>query len=350
MTFEGFDAAPLIEAAGFTPVMLTSAEPAALDAATLDAALREAVRAERAAIHAEATLLDLWLERPGGANSHVLELPALAAGASLHALAAVTTGEDIVLAALDGAKLSTMRSAFGDEKEEEVVVKGTRPKTVDDDSDWAEFWGGGGGTGDSGGEIGGGGSDMGGPAPEKVADHTQDCSTDDGAAVQVAKHVMGTPPGAGPPNPVLTAAGNDWTQVEFGAIISRNAADGRFGALNDSIFSNDAPNFALLPNSAGSNAVGIWHNHPSQGGPEQWATARYPSSGAGRDDWDALQRLHDMVAPNDPNFDPSLWITGPDGVTREFKLSERAYYENLTEDQMKAGEGLEGKERTQSCG
>ena len=37
---------------------------------------------------------------------------------------------------------------------------------------------------------------------------------------------------------------------------------------------------------------------------------------------------------------------GPDGITREFKLSERALFENLTPEQMAARVGLDGKERT----
>jgi hypothetical protein len=41
---------------------------------------------------------------------------------------------------------------------------------------------------------------------------------------------------------------------------------------------------------------------------------------------------------------------GPDGVTREFKLSERAYFEGLEDPAKVKGEGLDGRERTQSCG
>lgn len=78
---EGLDIAPLIESGGFIPEMIAAPEA---QAATLDAALGEAARAERA----EATMLDLWLHRPGGANLSVLERPTAGAQTSRHALAA----------------------------------------------------------------------------------------------------------------------------------------------------------------------------------------------------------------------------------------------------------------------
>ena len=290
---------------------------------------------------------DLWVKRPHSSGFGLLERPAWGAGTSWHAWATLADDEEALVPPPDGQKAPTMRAAIDDKEEEEIVVKGTRTKDMGDDSDWAVFWSG--GTCETG-DIGGGGSNTGSSPPEKVADHPQDCGTDDGAAVQVAKHVMGVPPGAGPSDPLITPGGSNWTQVEFGAVIVRNA-DGSYGALNDAIYSNDSPSQAHLPSFEGSDAVGIWHNHSTRGDPDQQMTDRYPSSYPdSRGDWDALQRLHDAVAPNNPNFNPSLWITGPDGITREFKLSDRASYESLTPDQMKAGEGLDGTERTQSCG
>lgn len=351
MTLEGFDVAPLIETAGFSLATVEATEP---DAATLDAALREIVRAERAAARADATVLDLWIDRPGGSNLRALERPALGAGTSWHAWALLAEDGGVLDLSGRGLKGSPLFAAVGDEEDDSppIVVVGSSVDEGDDDGGWTGGGYGDGSYGDSpGGDVGDGGTgtDLGGSSAEKVAGHTEKCGTDDGAAVQVAKHVMGTAPDAGPPNPLLTSNGFDWTQVEFGAIISRNAADGRFGALNDAIYSNGMPGYAHLPSLAGSDAVGIWHNHPRRGNEGQQDIDRYPSSAAGRDDWDALQGLKDTVAPNDPNFDPSLWITGPDGTTREFKLSERAYYESLTSEQMQADEGLDGKGRTQSC-
>lgn len=133
MTFEGFDAAPLIETTGFTPAM---GAPTAADGATLETALREAVRAERASARAEATILDLWIDRAGGSNLRALERPALGAGTSWHAWTLMA--EDGAVLELSGAetKNTALRAAFGDDKSDEedgAVVKGTRAKDVDDE-------------------------------------------------------------------------------------------------------------------------------------------------------------------------------------------------------------------------
>ena len=368
MAFEGFEGAVLIETSGFSPNILAQPDAFADAAGTLEAALRQiglgpeaAARADilldRAALRAEAGVLDLWVHGRGGSNVQALDRPGsgLGADASWRALAPQAdddaqpsephahSGKAIPLSAnLD----KPAPKPEPKEEENEVVVKGTRPKTYDEGGlDGIPT-----GDGSDGNQIGGGGTTGSGSSSQKVADHTQDCgSSDDGAAVQVAKHVMGVPPGAGPPNPVL-AGGFDWKAVEFGAVIVRNP-DGTYGALYDAIYSNAAPGYVHTPDFEGTNAVGIWHNHPLRGDADQQAINSYPSADQRvQSDWDALQELKDAVAPNDPNFDPSLWITGPDGVTREFKLSEREYYENLTPEQMAAREGLDGKERTQSCG
>lgn len=203
-------------------------------------------------------------------------------------------------------------------------------------------------TGNSGSTGGGGGGGSTGVG-HVVAPHTQDCSTDDGAAVQVAKHVMGSLPGgaSGPTTPLETATGNDWTNVEFGAIIVRNA-NGTYGAYQDSIYSDDKARGVNMSFAASADVAGTWHSHASgSGGIEQ----NYPSGAADGvvNDWQQLQSLKDTYAPNNPSYDPSLWITGPDGITREFKLSQKAYYEGLTAAQKSSGIGLSGTERTSSC-
>ncbi|HEX8573663.1 MAG TPA: hypothetical protein VF759_13035 [Allosphingosinicella sp.] len=128
--------------------------------------------------------------------------------------------------------------------------------------------GGGGATGggsDSGYSGGGGYGDgdggSGGPGATGVEPHTQDCGSEDGAAVQVAKHVMGTtlPAGvAGPVDRVTTSSGNDWTEVEFGAVIVKNP-DGTYGAFNDTIYSNDANGWVMLPLTGVQGFQGTWH-------------------------------------------------------------------------------------------
>lgn len=337
MTFEGFDAAPLIEGAGFSPLLAPGAAILVAGAdGTLEAALQAAGPGPRAMIDPH----DLWaghggrgdiFER-GGAGRHGWAMPGDADHAAAHG------AKDVLLrAALYGDDVD------GDGKEDEpIVVKGTNNVSEDSGGDIGGNYGAGFYPGTSGSESGNVA-----PPPHKVADHPPDCGTDDGAAEQVAKHVMGTPPGAGPPNPI-TSGGGDWKQVEYGAVIVRNP-NGSYGALNDAIYSNGSPGFVTLPSFVGTNAVGFWHDHTTRDDPNQQAIDRYPSSQAGGD-WDELQRLHDQVAPGDASFDPSMWITGPDGATREFKLSERSYYESLESEQMAAGVGLNGKERTQSCG
>jgi hypothetical protein len=222
-------------------------------------------------------------------------------------------------------------------EDEDIVITGWRP-TSD-----LDYWD---GSGDGGAGGSGGGSSSGSSAGTAVAQHTQDCGTDDGAAAQVAKHVMGTlPPGvSGPVDPLTTSSGNDWTKVEFGAVIVRNP-DGSYGSLNDAIYSSNQASWVGLPDSAGQPVQGIWHSHPVRDDPQQRAIDRYPSSA----DWAALARIGTQPGAVP---DPSIWITGPDMITREFKLSERAYFETLDDDvgKMVEGEGLAGKERTQSCG
>lgn len=212
--------------------------------------------------------------------------------------------------------------------------------------DWA-LWdpdSGSGGSGSGGSSSGGSTAGNTGGYSTGVAPHIQDCGTEDGAATQAAKHVMGELPAgvAGPENPMTTATGNDWKKVEFGAVIVKNP-DGSFGAFNNMIYSSNQATFVGLPNSSGQPVEGLWHSHPTRDDPGQRAIDRYPSPG----DWNALARIGSQAGAVQ---DPSLWLTGPDGVTREFKLSERSSIESLSAEQMKNGDGLPGKERTQACG
>lgn len=113
------------------------------------------------------------------------------------------------------------------------------------------------------------------------------------------------------------------------------------------IYSSDQPGFAAIPSGIGQPVQGVWHSHITRGGPGQQAIDRYPSPG----DWSTLEQVAGRAGAV---RDPSLWITGPDGVTREFKLTERAYFESLAtptdSSKLIAGVGLDGKERVQSCG
>lgn len=260
-----------------------------------------------------------------GDNAHEVGdewiVPLLSSASSEAVAAGLISPSDIVL--LD---------RESNEEEEDIVITGRRPY-VGFSYSWDSDRGDGGSGGSTGGSSGTG-----------VEQHTQDCGTEDGAATQVAKHVMGElPPGvSGPEDPVTTSAGNDWRKVEFGAVIVRNP-DGSFGPLNNMIYSSNHALYVGLPDSSGQPVQGLWHSHITRDGEGQRAIDRYPSPG----DWNALARIGGQTGAA---ADPSLWITGPDGVTREFKLSERSSIESLSDEQMKAGDGLPGKERTQSCG
>lgn len=221
----------------------------------------------------------------------------------------------------------------------EIVITGRKGY----EADWGTGSGGGGGGGGSTGGSGGGGSGGAGGTPAEQ--HDQDCGSEDGAAVQVADHVKGAlPPGVSRPvDPVTTSTGNNWAKVEFGALIVQNP-NGSFGAFNDMIYSSDKAGYVLVPYNSSQPIQGLWHSHPKAGDSSglQLVT-RYPSSA----DWYSLSQIAGQPTAVS---DPSLWIMDSFGVTREFKLSERSYFESLDEAKKTAGVGLEGKERAQSCG
>lgn len=127
-------------------------------------------------------------------------------------------------------------------------------------------------------------------------------------------------------------------------------SDGTYGPYNNEITTSDTPNCVAIPKPDGVEGVqGIWHNHTSVTGVTGPA-ANYPSNnGLGRGDWDALQGLKDKYGPNGSSFDPALWINGPDGETREFRLSDRDKFEGLTDAEKAEGVGLEGTEVSSTC-
>lgn len=152
-SFEGFDAVPVVESAGFWAVALLTEAPLE-PADDLATAMRQIAQAPQAEVQAEsersvtfdraeAELVDLWV-RAGDNAYRGVERPALAASASLHGLMAA--GGDLDFRAWT--KTSVLRADFiqpdpgnyvdsngnGQYDEgEEIIVKGTRPKTVDDD-------------------------------------------------------------------------------------------------------------------------------------------------------------------------------------------------------------------------
>lgn len=202
---------------------------------------------------------------------------------------------------------------------------------------------GGGGTGATPGVMGSGSQTQ----PRPVANDVKNCATSAGAAVDTAQKVKGElAPGVdGPPNALLSSGGSDWRSVEFGAVVVGKPSGG-YGLFEDRIYSSDQEGWVSPSSAVGAAVQGFWHNHPEkQGttfGDRQQRIDRYPSPR----DW---ERLASISTQPGAAGNPSIWLTGPEGTTREFKLSERGSIEALSLDQMVEGEGLTGKERTDSC-
>lgn len=190
--------------------------------------------------------------------------------------------------------------------------------------------------------VGGPGAPGDPPSSRKIADYTRVCSTPSGLAADLAKKIVGWS-ASGPPNPILTPEGSDWTRVEMGALV--HGSEGEFKAFNAAIYSNNVASRTWLPNPP-TDFIGIIHNHIPRGGSDQQNIDKYPSDRfTGGADWESLQ----LYSVRSGNPDPSLWILGPDSKLREFKLSERQKFQGLTLEQLRAGVGLEGTERTDAC-
>ena len=126
----------------------------------------------------------------------------------------------------------------------------------------------------------------------------------------------------------------------FAEFIGFHTAEGQTGPT---IITNGGytPDFAQFPGVV----AGYSHNHP------EWSYAngvfvqmtdefrlanRYPSQG----DWNVLQAIASHYGP----ANPSLYLPDSWGVTREFKLTDRSYFQSLTPLRVAAGEGLSGRE------
>jgi hypothetical protein len=342
------ETAPLIEGDGLVPAV-PSAQMALLAAG--DGALEAALRgfgagAAPAAAEARGELLfDLFVDARSGYRAE-------GAGRSAEDILATTSWRGWLIGddsdngslGLDGGSIKdpALRAAFsdvdGDGKEDEpIVVKGDRK--VDDGSggDTGGGYGDGSYPGGPGGpQPGDGGSTLQ-PDPSPDLSHTQTCSTADGAAKQIGDAIKNAPavPGRG-----------DWTKVEYATFVVRSP-DGRFGALESTIYTDNQVAGAIIPNVWGDDyAEGVIHNHPDAiGGAVTDLINRYPAAG----DWAVAQTLYNAYSPHYPGYDPSVWIIDSAGVLREFKFSERSAIEGLSESQKQAGEGLEGRERTNSC-
>ncbi len=283
------------------------------DAGTLDEALRAVAQAEfrgpsyRGNVFERQDVLeaDLWLS-PGLVRAHRPEPDVFEAPAPLRKLT----------------------------DDEMLLVAGNNATVVG--NPWDDYWDpslpndpypdGGGGSGGSGGSD---------PSPDLT--HEETCGSEDGAAKQIADKIKDAP---------VVNGRDDWTNIEMGTFVVRTA-DGRFGALESTIYTDNETDGVTIPNVWGDDyVVGIVHNHPDALGDDSIDLEnRYPSPG----DWAGLEVLYNAYSPHYPGYDPSIWIMDSEGVLREFKFSERAAIEGLSAPQKWAGQGLEGRERASSC-
>ncbi len=271
----------------------------------------------------------------------MLEGPAFGAGTSRLAWALPDDGTGVL--DLSVAKSVPHFAAFGDDEseDEEIVVKGNRTKNTGTGDETGGGYGDGSyGDGTDGPGIGDGGSGDQPIGESREIPHPDKCSTADGSAVQIARKIQTTDD--------IHPVEFSWKDAEYGTLVV-NTGSG-FGAFNDVIYTRGLlhnPGIPLPPD--GIVVEGVVHNHPDAVGDDRLDDInRYPSN----PDWIGLQNLYNQYSGVIPNYDPSLWIIDSDGVVREFKYSEMSqfYGEAMTNDQRAAGVGLEGRERSQSCG
>jgi len=303
MTFEGFDAAPLIEGAGFSPILAGGATilVAAADG-TLEAALHAARLGPRAAPDAH----DLWADRGGDLFGR--------GGMGRHDW----LGQDEADHAAPGAKDVLLRAALWDdvdgdgEEDEPITVTGRR--NVSEGSD-----------GDIGGNYGAGfypgGTDGTGGPPTYVDNLANQCAIDnkvDYAAQQVAN---------------LIKAKSDWIEREYAAIIYMTT-DGqiRMTSLVAGQTVAEAQAAGLIapethltvPSDLGGGVIlAVVHSHPDVGYDILGDLENlYPSDRVGSGDYYAFEQLagHDPRFANNAAF--AQYILGPDGQLREFNAKD----------------------------
>lgn len=218
-----------------------------------------------------------------------------------------------------------------DDPDSDIVVNGTRPRTV---------------IGNPGDDTGGGGGDSTGGQlgkdPAYDLNHTEDCGTKDGAAEQVAKKIQTSD------DPDIN--GNvpefNWRNSEFGAVLVKQA-DGRIGVHGDTIHTDGNPLMASMPypNDVGTIA-GLVHNHPGNLTDYTAALiASYPSTG----DWTNLAYIFESRnLPVPP--DVSIYIVDAFGNVREFKYSDKDKYESMTDKDRSDPRNLPEAIKGVACG
>jgi len=334
MTFESFDAVPLVESAGFWAGAPLPAEASAELAGTLDAQLRQGGRGApvepsapcgcggvfgRAAARAEETAIDLWISQAGDDAFRPLERPNLAASAAWHALLAQAGDFDFG----NGMKSPTLRADFIEpdpgnyddangngqyDEGEEIIVTGTRPKTVDEDGvPWEP----------KPGDDVGGGEKGGGPGVTTNEPLDTPCVEASPSGVDLREI-----------NRQALAASNeialeDNRQFEYGVIVfEKDGVVSRTAVFTQlSPFNIDwTPGLRSVPE--GARILAIIHNHPSSGVDNPGV----PSSSSLRDDWDSYDSVINWGGARGVTVDPNLLMyiyTDKDRNIRVYDKTDR---------------------------
>lgn len=130
----------------------------------------------------------------------------------------------------------------------------------------------------------------------------------------------------------------DSSNKEYGAVIAYSAETDRYSLVGQDTLYGPADFVRLphLPDGQSGDIVGVIHNHPDKrtNNFSSDEINRYPSA----DDWEIAEEDYIGNGADPDNF--SLFIVDTEGELREFKYSERHYYENLTGSQKEDGENL----------
>lgn len=312
MTFEGFDAAPLIEGAGFSPLLAGGAMILIAGAdGTLEAALRAAGPGPRAAPDPH----DLWV---GADRGDIFERGWRGRAAPADPDRAVAHGAgDLVPHAIFADDVD------GDgEEDAPITVTGRRNVSEGSDGDIGGNYGAGfyPGTGGIDGEMSGGSS---------VTDPQEPNDCRDRKAIEAQTLINGEP--------------DDQTR-EHGAVIYRGA-DGRVQVSD--ILEGDASHvppelitaWLTAHGVSWSQVIGFVHNHDPYyyaRSPEEATMNRYPSG----NDWNTAGWMvaNGAGGPNGENF--ALYVIDTNTKMREFEYEDRSIYTHLDDGDKERGSAL----------
>lgn len=288
---------------------------------------------DRRGARAEALVLDLWIERPGGGHQRAFD------GAGQARL----TGGGWLIEPEDGAEWkfeaaaaalaakvpATPGTIFDDvdgdgEEDEPIPVTGERPRSMDEDEDWGWIPNGDDGSSGPGDATGG---------PPGNDQEQNDCR--DRKALDAKNEINGD---------------SNKNYYEHGSIIYRDAT----GVVQQSSIMQGATDHITIDmieqamsdeGISFSQVIGFVHNHPSHTfGGYNAPVNRYPSGGdVPGGDWNTADWFvgNGAGGPGGENF--ALYVIDTDGQMREFDYSDKEIYKNLDASERRNGENLPGQ-------